>query len=317
MRWDCASILASRSARASKEFSQFLFIAKSSAAELQSHAYVALDQAYISQSEFQTLYNEAEHECRMLSNLIKYLSEKGINTLEDIRRHGGIAHLSLPVEADHTAVRSLEAHANLSTVSSDIGMNTKVIKRGYTHPSAIAQVTRDIFVRDMHKQLGDFPSALLYEKSLKLWEGLSQEINFNVMLSQRGVYNLGHSLQDMRDIERRVGANHQNGIDAEVLTAEQIKAAIPIINISKNARYPVLGASFQQRGGVARHDAVAWGYARAADALGVDIIQQCEVTGPTGRPRLVPRTAGGFAADFGETREGFRSPFEGPRRGLI
>ena len=122
-------------------------------------------------------------------------------------------------------------------------------------------------------------SALLYEKSLKLWEGLSQEINYNVMLSQRGVYNLGHSLQDMRDIERRVGANRQNGIEAEVLTADQIKAAIPIINISKNARYPVLGASFQQRGGIARHDAVAWGYARAADALGVDIIQQCEVTG--------------------------------------
>ena len=122
-------------------------------------------------------------------------------------------------------------------------------------------------------------AALLYDKSLKLWEGLSQDLNYNVMFSQRGVYNLGHSLQDMRDIERRVGANRLDGIDAEVVTPAQIKAAIPMINTSPRARYPILGASLQRRGGVARHDAVAWGFARAADALGVDIIQQCEVTG--------------------------------------
>ena len=83
----------------------------------------------------------------------------------------------------------------------------------------------------------------------------------------------------MRDIERRVGANRLDGIDAEVVTPAQIKAAIPMINISPGVRYPILGASLQRRGGVARHDAVAWGFARAADALGVDIIQQCEVTG--------------------------------------
>ena len=122
-------------------------------------------------------------------------------------------------------------------------------------------------------------ASLLYEKSLKLWEGLSQELNYNVMFSQRGVFNLGHSLQDMRDIERRVSANRLDGIDAEVVTPEQIKAAIPMINTSPRARYPILGASLQRRAGVARHDAVAWGFARAADALGVDIIQQCEVTG--------------------------------------
>lgn len=121
-------------------------------------------------------------------------------------------------------------------------------------------------------------ASLLYEKSLKLWEGLSQDLNYNVMFSQRGVYNLGHSLQDMRDIERRVGANRLNGIDAEVVTAEQIKKAVPLLNTSTSARYPILGASLQRRAGVARHDAVAWGFARAADALGVDIIQQCEVT---------------------------------------
>ena len=121
-------------------------------------------------------------------------------------------------------------------------------------------------------------AALLYEKSLKLWEGLSRELNYNVMFSQRGVYNLGHSLQDMRDIERRVSANRLNGIDARVVTPAEIKAAIPMINVSPRARYPILGASLQPRGGVARHDAVAWGYARAADALDVDVIQQCEVT---------------------------------------
>jgi sarcosine oxidase subunit beta len=141
-------------------------------------------------------------------------------------------------------------------------------------------------------------ASLLYEKSLKLWEGLSQDLNYNVMFSQRGVYNLGHSLQDMRDIERRVGANRLNGIDAEVVTAEEIKKAVPFLNTSPQARYPVLGASLQRRAGVARHDAVAWGFARAADALGVDIIQQCEVTGITrsgGQVTGVETTRGAIA----------------------
>ena len=122
-------------------------------------------------------------------------------------------------------------------------------------------------------------SSHLYEHSLKLWETLSEELDFNLMFSQRGVFNLGHSLQDMRDLSRRVHANRLNGIDAELLTAAQVKAMVPIINISPKARYPVLGASLQRRGGTARHDAVAWGFARAADQRGVDIIQQCEVTG--------------------------------------
>ncbi|HEV3019749.1 MAG TPA: sarcosine oxidase subunit beta family protein [Burkholderiaceae bacterium] len=121
-------------------------------------------------------------------------------------------------------------------------------------------------------------STRLYEHSMKLWEGLSLELNFNVMFSQRGVLNLGHSLQDMRDITRRVHANRLNGVDGEVLDTAQVKQLVPIINDSPAARYPILGASFQPRAGVARHDAVAWGFARAADALGVEIIQQCEVT---------------------------------------
>jgi sarcosine oxidase subunit beta len=121
-------------------------------------------------------------------------------------------------------------------------------------------------------------SAFLYEHAMKLWEGLSQELNFNVMFSQRGVMNLGHNLQDMRDIQRRVNANRLNGIDGEVLDAKQCSEIVPILNCTGSTRYPVLGASWQPRAGVARHDAVAWGYARGADSLGVDIIQQTEVT---------------------------------------
>jgi|TARA_B100000959_G_scaffold48888_2_gene50337 sarcosine oxidase subunit beta len=142
-------------------------------------------------------------------------------------------------------------------------------------------------------------AAHLYEKSLQLWEGLSQELNFNVMFSQRGVMNLGHTLQDMRDIYRRSNANRLNGIDSEILTPEQIKSKVPQMNVSASARYPVLGASFQPRGGVARHDAVAWGFARAADARGVDIIQNCEVTGilrENGAVRGVETTRGTIGA---------------------
>ncbi len=128
-------------------------------------------------------------------------------------------------------------------------------------------------------------SARIYEHSLKLWEGLSAELNFNVMLSQRGVLNLAHSDSDIREGMRRAGANRLNGIDAEWLDAQAVRRFCSIINIGADARYPVLGATLQRRGGVARHDAVAWGYARAADARGVDIVENCEVTGV--------RTAGG------------------------
>ena len=122
-------------------------------------------------------------------------------------------------------------------------------------------------------------SAALYEHSMKLWEGLSQDLNYNVMFSQRGVLNLGHTLQDMRDIQRRVNANRLQGIDGEVLDTQQVQDLVPAMDCSASTRYPVLGASWQPRGGVARHDAVAWGFARGADSLGVDLIQQTEVTG--------------------------------------
>ena len=121
-------------------------------------------------------------------------------------------------------------------------------------------------------------SAALYEHALKLWEGMSQELNYNVMFSQRGVMNVAHTLHDVRELKRRWHANRLNDIDCEWLDTKQVKEFCPIINTSPNIRYPVLGATLQRRGGTARHDAVAWGYARGADAMGVDIIQNCEVT---------------------------------------
>ena len=118
-------------------------------------------------------------------------------------------------------------------------------------------------------------SAHLYEHSLKLWENLSSELNYNVMFSQRGVMNLAHNEHDIKEIKRRVSANNLNGIDSFWLSKEEIQKKVPIMN-TDNLRYPVLGASYQPRGGVARHDAIAWGFAMRADEMGVDIIQNCE-----------------------------------------
>src|SRR5271168_5412528 len=121
-------------------------------------------------------------------------------------------------------------------------------------------------------------SAALYDHSLKLWETLSQELNYNVMFSQRGVMMLAHTVHDVQVSKRHVHANRANGVDNQWLSAREAKEFCPPLNIG-DIRYPVLGAALQRRGGTARHDAVAWGYARAADALGVDIIENCEVTG--------------------------------------
>jgi sarcosine oxidase subunit beta len=122
-------------------------------------------------------------------------------------------------------------------------------------------------------------NAHFYELSLKLWERLSQELNFNVMYSARGVLNLVHTPAEMDAAMRRGNAMRLNGIDAQFLRRDQIAARIPNLDCSPNARFPILGGLLQPRGGTVRHDAVAWGYARSADALGVDIIQRCEVTG--------------------------------------
>jgi sarcosine oxidase, subunit beta len=136
------------------------------------------------------------------------------------------------------------------------GRNTTVIRSNYLFPE----------------------SAALYDHALRLWETLARELNYNLMFSPRGVMMLAHTQHDVRVIKRHVHANRVAGVDNDLLTPEQAKAFCPPLNIGRDLRYPVLGAALQRRGGVARHDAVAWGYARAADALGVDVIQNCEVT---------------------------------------
>ena len=137
----------------------------------------------------------------------------------------------------------------------------------------------------------------IYEHAMKLWEGLSHELNYNVMYSPRGVMMLAHNIHDVQVFKRHVHANRLAGIDNEWLTAEQAKEFCPLLNIERNIRHPVIGASLQRRGGTARHDAVAWGYARGADRLGVDIIQNCEVTG-------IRRDASGAVSGV-ETAKGF------------
>jgi len=143
-------------------------------------------------------------------------------------------------------------------------------------------------------------SAAFYEHAVKLWEGLSQELNYNVMYSPRGVMMLAHTVHDVQVFKRHVHANRLAGIDNEWLTPAEAQDFCPPLRLDKAMRYPVLGAALQRRGGTARHDAVAWGYARAASALGVDIIQQCEVTGimrdASGRVCGVDTTRGPVAA---------------------
>ncbi len=119
-------------------------------------------------------------------------------------------------------------------------------------------------------------SAALYDLALRLYEGLSEELNFNIMLSQRGMMILAHSESELDMMKRSVNAMQLNGIDCEVLDAAEVRQRLPLLDLG---RHELWGAMVQHRAGVARHDAVAWGYARGADSLGVDIIQNCEVTG--------------------------------------
>jgi sarcosine oxidase subunit beta len=122
-------------------------------------------------------------------------------------------------------------------------------------------------------------SAQLYDHAVRMWRDLSQVLNYNVMYSPRGVLMLAHTVHDVQVFKRHIHANRCSGVDNEWLEPAAAKAYCPPLNIERNIRYPVLGAALQRRGGTARHDAVAWGYARAADALGVDIVENCEVLG--------------------------------------
>jgi len=152
--------------------------------------------------------------------------------------------------------------------------NIAVVEKGWIgggNTGRNTTIIRSNYLRDA--------SAGLYDHALKIWENLSQELNYNIMFSQRGVMNLAHNLHDVRELKRRTHANRLNGIDCEWLSVEQIKKFCPIINCSPDIRYPVIGSTLQRGAGTARHDAVAWGYTRGADSMGVDIIQNCEVKG--------------------------------------
>lgn len=152
--------------------------------------------------------------------------------------------------------------------------NIAVLEKGWLGGGNTGRNTT--IVRSNYAQSGN---TLFYEHSLKLWEGLSQDLNFNIMFSQRGVINLAHSDAQRDAYKRRGNVMRLNGIDAEYLERDAVAAMIPALDASPDARFPVQGGLLQPRGGTARHDAVAWGYARGADSYGVDIIQNCEVTG--------------------------------------
>ena len=141
--------------------------------------------------------------------------------------------------------------------SGNIGRNTTIVRSNYLFPDSIR----------------------FYEFSMKLWEKLSHELNYNVMFSQRGILNLAHSPAQADDYIRRGNAMRLGGGDAEWLTPAEIARKVPGVDVSGSARFPVVGGLMQPRAGTARHDAVAWGYARGADRRGVDIIENCEVTG--------------------------------------
>ncbi|MES2290313.1 MAG: sarcosine oxidase subunit beta family protein [Pseudomonadota bacterium] len=136
------------------------------------------------------------------------------------------------------------------------GRNTTIIRSNYLLP-------------------GNIP---FYEHSLKLWEGLEQDLNYNAMVSQRGILNLCHSDEQLDAYERRGNAMRLHGVDADLLDANAVRAMVPFLDFD-NARFPIFGGLLQKRAGTARHDAVVWGFARAASNLGVDVIQNCEVQG--------------------------------------
>jgi len=152
--------------------------------------------------------------------------------------------------------------------------NVAVLERGWLAGGNMARNTTVIRSNYLCDE-----SAAIYEHSMKLWEGLSEELDYDLLFSQRGVLNLTHSRHDTGEARRRVYANRLNGIDAEWLTPEDIKEFCPIVNLSPDVRYPVMGASLQRRGGIAKHDYVAWAFARQVDAFGMDLVQNCEVTG--------------------------------------
>ena len=170
--------------------------------------------------------------------------------------------------------------------------NIAVIEKGWLGGGNTARNTTIIRSNYLYDE-----SAAIYDHAVDLWDGLSQELNYNTMFSKRGVLMLAHNVHDVQSFQRHVHANRLNGVDNKWLSPKECKKFAPILDISADRHYPVMGGALQMRAGTARHDSVAWGYARAAAKLGVDIIQNCAVTG-------IRRSRDG-AVEGVETEKGF------------
>ena len=152
--------------------------------------------------------------------------------------------------------------------------NVAIVEKGWIGGGNVGRNTTIVRSNYMHDENG-----LFSEFGMNLWRNMSQELNFNVMFSPRGIINLAHSDAQMNTYSRRGNSMRLNGIDAVLLGREEVKKFIPMADFSENVRFPIFGGLMQPSAGTARHDGVAWGYARQADSMGVDIIQHCEVTG--------------------------------------
>lgn len=152
--------------------------------------------------------------------------------------------------------------------------NVAVLEKGYLGSGNVGRNTTAVRSNYLLPQ-----NTRFYEHSMKMWENLSHDLNYNVMFSQRGVLNLAHTPGQLDDLARKGNAMRHLSVDAELMTPAEIGRRVPGLDMSQSARFPIYGGLMQERAGTARHDAVAWGYARGADRRGVDIIENCEVTG--------------------------------------
>ncbi len=204
---------------------------------------------------FYSLWSLLRHSCTGHGNWSRAWRSPSLRSSYDIIIVGGGGHglASAYYLAEEFGVRNVAVIEKGWLGGGNTGRNTTIVRSGYLQDA----------------------SALMYQHGLELFSRLSSKLNFNVMFSARGVLQLAHSVHDLQEQSRRAGACRLNGIDIELLSVDRVKDMLPEINL--HGRFPVMGAAYQSDAGNARHDGVAWGYARAADRLGVDIIQNCEV----------------------------------------